>query len=58
MTKAYLQSVIETQEASNEELRFMNEDMLSSNEELQSTTEEMEITSEELQFQRGTEHLE
>ena len=49
MTKAYLQSVIETQEAGNEELRSMNEEMLSSDEELQSTTEEMEITSEELQ---------
>lgn len=48
-TKAYLQSVIENQEASNEELRSLNEEMMSTNEELQSTTEELETANEELQ---------
>ncbi len=48
-TKAYLQSVIEGQEASNEELRSLNEEILSTNEELQSTTEELETANEELQ---------
>jgi two-component system CheB/CheR fusion protein len=48
-TKAYLQSVIENQEASNEELRSLNEEILSTNEELQSTTEELETSNEELQ---------
>ena len=48
-TKAYLQSVIENQEASNEELRSLNEEIMSTNEELQSTTEELETANEELQ---------
>jgi two-component system CheB/CheR fusion protein len=41
--------VIETQEATNEELQTANEEILSSNEELQSTNEEMETAREELQ---------
>jgi two-component system, chemotaxis family, CheB/CheR fusion protein len=48
-TKAYLQSVIESQEAANEELRSLNEEIQSSNEELQSTSEELETANEELQ---------
>jgi two-component system CheB/CheR fusion protein len=44
-----LQSVIETQEATNEELQSANEEILSSNEELQSTNEELETAKEELQ---------
>jgi two-component system CheB/CheR fusion protein len=48
-TKEYLQSVIESQEAFNEELRSANEEILSSNEELQSTNEELETAKEELQ---------
>lgn len=48
-TKAYLQSVIESHEASNEELRSLNEELLSTNEEFQSTTEELETANEELQ---------
>jgi two-component system CheB/CheR fusion protein len=41
--------VIETQEATNEELQSANEEILSSNEELQSTNEELETAKEELQ---------
>jgi two-component system, chemotaxis family, CheB/CheR fusion protein len=48
-TKEYLQPVIETQEAMNEELQSANEEILSSNEELQSTNEELETAKEELQ---------
>jgi two-component system, chemotaxis family, CheB/CheR fusion protein len=48
-TKAYLQSVIESQEVTNEELRSLNEEVVSSNEELKSTTEELETSNEELQ---------
>jgi len=48
-TKEYLQSVIETQEAANEEVQSANEEILSSNEELQSTNEELETAKEELQ---------
>ena len=44
-----MQSVIETQEATNEELQSANEEILSSNEELQSTNEELETAKEELQ---------
>ena len=44
-----MQAVIETQEATNEELQSANEEILSSNEELQSTNEEMETAKEELQ---------
>jgi two-component system CheB/CheR fusion protein len=48
-TKEHLQSVIETDEATNEELQSANEEILSSNEELQSTNEELETAKEELQ---------
>ena len=48
-TKAYLQSVIEDQDAGNQELRSLNEESLSTNEELQSTTEELETSNEELE---------
>jgi two-component system, chemotaxis family, CheB/CheR fusion protein len=48
-TKEYLQSVIETKEATNEKLQSANEEILSSNEELQSTNEELETAKEELQ---------
>jgi two-component system CheB/CheR fusion protein len=48
-TKEYLQSIIEGQEATNEELTSANEEILSSNEELQSTNEELETAKEELQ---------
>lgn len=48
-TKEYLQSLIETHEAVNEELQSANEEILSSNEELQSTNEELETAKEELQ---------
>lgn len=48
-TKEYLQSVIESQEAFNEELRSANEEIMSANEELQSTNEELETAKEELQ---------
>ncbi|HEV8267428.1 MAG TPA: CheR family methyltransferase, partial [Thermoanaerobaculia bacterium] len=48
-TKEYLESVIEAQQASNEELKSANEEILSANEELQSTNEELETTKEELQ---------
>lgn len=48
-TKAYLQSVIEGQQAGNEDLRSLNEELTSANEELQSTTEELETSNEELQ---------
>jgi two-component system, chemotaxis family, CheB/CheR fusion protein len=49
ITKEYLQSIIDTQEASNEELQCANEEILSSNEELQSTKEEIETAKEELE---------
>ncbi len=48
-TKEYLQSVIEKQDASNEELQSANEEISSANEELQSTNEELETSKEELQ---------
>jgi two-component system CheB/CheR fusion protein len=48
-TKDYLQTMIEQQDAANEELRSANEEILSSNEELQSTNEELETAKEELQ---------
>ena len=47
--KEYLQSLLEQQDAANEELRSANEEILSSNEELQSTNEELETAKEELQ---------
>jgi len=43
------QSIIESQEASNEELQSANEEIQSANEELQSTNEELETAKEELQ---------
>jgi two-component system, chemotaxis family, CheB/CheR fusion protein len=48
-SKQYMQSVLDTQDASNQELRAAHEEVLSSNEELQSTNEELETTKEELQ---------
>jgi two-component system CheB/CheR fusion protein len=48
-SKLSLQTVIETQEATNEELRAAMEEVQSSNEELQSTNEELETAKEELQ---------
>lgn len=48
-TKAYLQSIIHAQEASNQDLKVANEEILSSNEELQSTNEELETAKEEIQ---------
>ena len=48
-TREYLQSLVEQQDAANEELRSANEEILSSNEELQSTNEELETAKEELQ---------
>ncbi len=48
-TKEILQSVIEKQDASNEELQSANEEISSANEELQSTNEELETSKEELQ---------
>ena len=44
-----MQRIIETQEATNEELRTTMEEAQSSNEELQSTNEELETAKEELQ---------
>jgi two-component system, chemotaxis family, CheB/CheR fusion protein len=44
-----LQTIIEEQEATNEELRAALEEVQSSNEELQSTNEELETAKEELQ---------
>ncbi len=44
-----MQSLLEQQDAANEELRSANEETLSSNEELQSTNEELETAKEELQ---------
>ncbi len=48
-SKHYLQSILDAQEAANQELRAAHEEVLSSNEELQSTNEELETTKEELQ---------
>ncbi len=48
-TRAYLQSVVESSEATQEELRSANEEVLSANEEFQSTNEELETAKEELQ---------
>ncbi len=47
--KLYLQSVIQVQEATTEELKSANEEIQSSNEELQSTNEELLTAKEELQ---------
>lgn len=48
-TKKYLQSIIETHESTNQELRVASEELLSSNEELQSANEELETAKEEVQ---------
>ncbi|HZP21849.1 MAG TPA: chemotaxis protein CheB [Terriglobales bacterium] len=48
-TKEYLQSIIEAQEATNEELQSANEEIQSGNEELQSTNEELQTSKEELE---------
>lgn len=48
-TKIYLQSIIEEQQTTNEDLRAANEEVLSSNEELQSTNEELQTAKEEIQ---------
>ena len=48
-TKEYLRSIIETQEANNQDLKVAGEEILSSNEELQSTNEELETAKEEIQ---------
>ena len=48
-TKAYLRSIIEEHQATNQDLRAANEEILSSNEELQSTNEELQTAKEEIQ---------
>jgi two-component system, chemotaxis family, CheB/CheR fusion protein len=48
-TKEYLQSIIESQEGTNEELQSANEEIQSGNEELQSTNEELQTSKEELE---------
>ncbi len=47
--RSYLTSIIEANEAAQEELRSANEEVLSANEEFQSTNEELETAKEELQ---------
>jgi two-component system CheB/CheR fusion protein len=49
VTQNSLQTIIEDQNASNEEMQSSNEEVLSANEELQSTNEELETAKEELQ---------
>ena len=48
-TKEYLRSIIDAQEANNQDLKVAGEEILSSNEELQSTNEELETAKEEIQ---------
>ncbi|NUN65281.1 response regulator [Pseudanabaena biceps] len=48
-TKEYLRSIIEAQEANNQDLKIAGEEILSSNEELQSANEELETAKEEIQ---------
>ncbi len=48
-SRQYLQSIVDQQDAAQQELRTAHEEVLSSNEELQSTNEELETTKEELQ---------
>ncbi len=48
-TREYLESLIQDQARSNEDLRAANEEVQSANEELQSTNEELETAKEELQ---------
>ena len=47
--ESHLQSIIQAQEATNQDLRAANEEILSSNEELQSTNEELQTAKEEIQ---------
>ncbi|HSE44880.1 MAG TPA: PAS domain S-box protein, partial [Gemmatimonadales bacterium] len=49
VTREYLQSVVEQQEAAYEELQSANEEVQSANEELQSINEELETSKEEIQ---------
>jgi two-component system, chemotaxis family, CheB/CheR fusion protein len=49
VTRKYLQSIFEEQEATNEKLKFANQEALSINEELLTTSEELETAKEELQ---------
>ncbi|MCW5802862.1 MAG: PAS domain-containing protein [Deltaproteobacteria bacterium] len=48
-TRAYLQSIIDEHQRTNDDLVSANEELLSSNEELQSLNEELETAKEELQ---------
>ncbi len=48
-TKEYLRSIIESQEATHQDLKVAGEEYLSSNEELQSANEELETAKEEIQ---------
>lgn len=48
-TRDYLQSVIQQQDAANEEMQSANEEVQSANEELQSVNEELETSKEEIQ---------
>ena len=48
-TKEYLRAIIESQEATNQDLKVASEEYLSSNEELQSANEELETAKEEIQ---------
>jgi two-component system CheB/CheR fusion protein len=48
-TREYLQSIIESQEGTNQELQSANEEIQSGNEELQSTNEELQTSKEELE---------
>jgi two-component system, chemotaxis family, CheB/CheR fusion protein len=48
-TKAYLQSVLEHQQQSNDQLQSVNQELVSGNEELQSLNEELGTAKEELQ---------
>ena len=48
-TREFVQSVIDQQEAANEELQSANEEVQSANEELQSSNEELETSKEEIQ---------
>jgi two-component system CheB/CheR fusion protein len=48
-TRAYLQSVIEQQDAANEELQSANEEAQSTNEEMQSVNEELQTSKEEIE---------
>ena len=48
-TKAYLSTLIEGEQAANEELKSASEELLSSNEELQSTNQELQTAREETQ---------